>query len=342
MNLKYTAEDAGKQKFVIGNFYRWEMVEDKDIKQQINEYHKLLEELKAENINLQEEFVAGILIEKLPESWNDYKQQLKHKHKQLSLADLITHIVIEETNRKQFKEAKAKEIASKANLVQGNNNNRYNSRLQNSSFVPKVNNSNTFKKKGYCFVCGKPNHHASQCRDRVKNENPYMQNANMAPRQNFNMAPRPNPYKWSKPSANVAQGDDIISAVISQINLVANVKDWVVDSGATRHICANKDVFISYASVGSGEEHVYLGDSRTINVEGKGKVLLKLTSGKTLALNDVLHVPSIRANLISVALLGKAGVKVTFESDKIVMTKNNILVGKGYCNNGLFVLNVSM
>ena len=94
--LKYTAEDAGKQKFVVGNFYKWEMTKAKDIKLQINEYHKLLEELRAENINLPDEFVAGVLIEKLPNSWNDYKQQLKHKQKQLTLTGLITHIIIGE------------------------------------------------------------------------------------------------------------------------------------------------------------------------------------------------------------------------------------------------------
>jgi len=67
---------------------------------------------------------------------------------------------------------------------------------------------------------------------------------------------------------------------------------------------------------------------------------LKLTFGKTLALSDVLHVPSIRVNLISVALLSKVGVKVSFESDKILMTKNNVFMGKGYCDQGLFVLNI--
>ena len=41
------------------------------------------------------------------------------------------------------------------------------------------------------------------------------------------------------------------------------------------------------------------------------------------------------------ALLGKVGVKVSFESDKIVMTKDNIFVGKGYCDHGLFVLNMT-
>jgi len=77
-----------------------------------------LKNLKAEKITLLEEFITGLLIEKLLESWSHYKQQLKHKHKQLSLADLITHIIIEDTNQKEAKVAKGKEIATKANLVQ--------------------------------------------------------------------------------------------------------------------------------------------------------------------------------------------------------------------------------
>ena len=86
---------------------------------------------------------------------------------------------------------------------------------------------------------------------------------------------------------------------------------------------------------------VYLGDSRTANVLGKGKVFLKLTTGKTLVLNGVLHVPNIRENLVYMALLGEFKIKMSFGSDKIVMTKNNVFMGKGYCNYELFVLNVA-
>lgn len=143
MVLKYTAEDVGKQKFVIGNFYRWEMNDEKDIKSQINEYHKLIEDLKAEKIVLQEEFVAGILIEKLPESWSDYKQQLKHRHKQLTLAELITHIIIEDTNRKELQATKAKALAMKAHLVQHNSNNR------RYTHKPSFGNSNNDSKSAF-------------------------------------------------------------------------------------------------------------------------------------------------------------------------------------------------
>src|ERR1044072_5952823 len=116
MTLKYTAEAIGRQKFVIGNHYRWEMTDDKDIIEQINEYHKLIEDLKSENIVLPHEYMAGLLIEKLPQSWNDYKQQLKHKTNQLSLADLITHIIIEDTSRKEIAGEGEKALAACANI----------------------------------------------------------------------------------------------------------------------------------------------------------------------------------------------------------------------------------
>jgi len=90
------------------------MIENKDIKIQINEYHKLLEDIKVESIALLDEFMFELLIKKLPQSWIDYKQQLKHRHKQMSLPDLITHIIIEDINRKNCVAARAKALFAKA------------------------------------------------------------------------------------------------------------------------------------------------------------------------------------------------------------------------------------
>ena len=49
----------------------------------------------------------------------------------------------------------------------------------------------------------------------------------------------------------------------------------------------------------------------------------------------------IRWNLVSVSLLRKAGMRILFEFDKIVLTKNDAFVRNDYCNRGLFMLNVS-
>ena len=191
-----------KQKFVVGNYYKLEMVEvdNKDIKLQINEYHKLLEELRAEKIELLEQFIVGLLIEKLPDLWSDYKQRLKHKQKQLSQTDMITHIIIEDTNRKEQKATKEKQMTMKANLVQTNPK-RYNHKAHNSD-EPKICNLYTFKKKGTCYVCDKSGHHAHQCIKRVKIEN-----------------------NGNPPKANLVEGDDIIANVVSQANMVTNSKN---------------------------------------------------------------------------------------------------------------------
>ena len=83
-----------------------------------------------------------------------------------------------------------------------------------------------------------------------------------------------------------------------------------------------------------------MGNSTTSIVEGKGKVVLKLTSGNELTLNEVLYVPDIRKNLVSGALLSKHGFCIVFESDKVVLTKSGVYMGKGYKLGGMFKLNV--
>ena len=87
-------------------------------KVQISEYHKLLEDLKIENFSLFNKFVSKLLNVKLSESWTNYKQQLKHKYKQMSLSDLITYIIIEDTNRKESIATRTKAMSAKANTVQ--------------------------------------------------------------------------------------------------------------------------------------------------------------------------------------------------------------------------------
>ena len=128
------------------------------------------------------------------------------------------------------------------------------------------------------------------------------------------------------------------SVIVSEVNLVGNTKKRWVETGATRHICSDKKMFSSYEAINDGEQ-LFIGNSSTSKVEGKGKVILKMTSGKELTLNDVLHVPEIRKNLMSRSLLSKKGFRLVFESENFLLTKSGIYVGKGYMSNGLLKMN---
>lgn len=88
------------------------------------------------------------------------------------------------------------------------------------------------------------------------------------------------------------------------------------------------------------DEQVYLGDFYSALVVGKGKFLLELTFGKSLVLNNALHVPSIRYNLVSMFMLGMTNVKVSFKGYKVVITMGGTSIENEYSSNELFKINV--
>ena len=92
-------------------------------------------------------------------------------------------------------------------------------------------------------------------------------------------------------------------------------------------MCNSKKFFTEYDSVEDGTV-LYMKNSSTAAVKGKGKVDLEFTSGKTLTLTDVYHVPEVRKNLVSGSLLNKHGFKLVFESDKVILSKSGTFVGK--------------
>ena len=109
-----------------------------------------------------------------------------------------------------------------------------------------------------------------------------------------------------------------LSALVSEVNLTTNNKDWWVSTGAIRQICSEKLLFSDYQKL-EHDEKLFMGNSVISKVEGKEKVILKWTSGKELTLNNVLHVSDIHKNLISRLILSKKGFKIAFESDKFVL-----------------------
>jgi len=84
-----------------------------------------------------------------------------------------------------------------------------------------------------------------------------------------------------------------------------------------------------------------MGNAATNGIIGKGQVLLKFTSGKSLCLNNQLQVRSLRRNLVSSSLLDIAGFEVNQKAGKIVILRNGVFVGKAYRSGGFFVLNVA-
>ena len=109
--------------------------------------------------------------------------------------------------------------------------------------------------------------------------------------------------------------------------VIANPFDWWFNSGATVHVCNNKEQFRTYDE-SFIEQQVLMGNHNKAKVLGKGIVDVKMSFGKMLILTNVYHVSDIKKNLVSANLLCKSGVKAVRESNKLILSKNEIFVGK--------------
>jgi hypothetical protein len=110
--------------------------------------------------------------------------------------------------------------------------------------------------------------------------------------------------------------------------------EWWIDTSANIHVCADISMFSSYQA--GGTTSLLMGNSAHARVLGAGTVNLKFTSGKTIQLKNVQHVPTIKKNLVNGSLLCRDGFKLVFESNKCIISKFGTFVRKGYDSGGLF------
>ena len=127
----------------------------------------------SEGMKMCEILQANVLLEKFPPSWNDYRNHLKHKKKDLKLQELISHMRTEEANRLKDKLASQNLNSVNANLVESSFVNRDRTK-QEKGHKGKNSEKRQFKttggqikkKKLVCYVCGKEGHKSYQCNQR--------------------------------------------------------------------------------------------------------------------------------------------------------------------------------
>ena len=105
--------------------------------------------------------------------------------------------------------------------------------------------------------------------------------------------------------------------------------DWIVDSGATCHVCHDRSLFTELENLKKPLD-IILGDGRTLNATGCGTVILMLESGslrRKCKFHDVLYVPELTYNLLSVSKAVDKGISFTFkESECIIKDINQKLI----------------
>ena len=298
------------------------MVDSKTMVSQFQELQVILHEIHVEGMMLSETFQVVAIIEKLPRAWKDFKNYLKHKRKEMSIKDLVIRLHIEEDNKGSEKKMAQNPNEAKANFVEHGQSSKFkkgNNKGKDTKLGPKGGVSKKQKFLGKCFNYGKQGHKSSDCRLPKRNK----------PKE---------PNVIDDISKDVSDID--LTTVISEVNLVgSNPKEWWIDTDATHHVCSNKKMFSTFEPIETREK-VFMRNSATSDIKGQGKVVLKMTSIRELTLTNVLYLPEISKNLVSGSLSNSHGFQLVFESNKFVLSKGGMYVGKGYMSGGMWKLNV--
>ncbi|GJZ94027.1 zinc finger, CCHC-type containing protein [Tanacetum coccineum] len=298
LESKYMAEDASSKKFLVGQFAQYGMKMDESIS-------------------------VSSIIDKLPPSWKDFKNNLKHKKEELNLVELGSHFQIEQSIRDMERGSVGGTKTmpgSSVNMVEEGESSKAGKGKR--KFQGSNNKSSDKKPKITCWKSGKGG-------GKGKNEAGSSGSKDPGKQSGLFLVPTDHSvenYYVSIISETFYVQDDDIS--------------WWVDSGATCHVCKNLQWFKDFKPIEDGSM-LKMGNVATEPIKGLGSVNLVFTSGNSLLLNNVVYVPGIRKNLVSGIVLNNNGYKQVMESDKYILSRHGNFIGFGYLN-GMFKLNLDV
>ena len=183
--------------------------------------------------------------------------------------------------------------------------------------------ANEHRSRPKCDYCGKIGHKESRC---------------------WKKFPEKNPHK-RKPAlvAALPEEDEIVCLMAKYKNNSSpnNSEDWYIDSGCSNHMIFNKSLFSSYTT-GTFSE-VDFGNLERAKIAGFGDIVIKINnpkSNKDIKIKNVLHVPDLGYQLLSVQNWDLAGYSTVFENKTCVIKDKHTILATGTLKNGLYKLDV--
>jgi hypothetical protein len=248
--------------------------------------------LVASGVNMAENDVVIQLLIGLPESWSMVSTAIQAGPPVATLDALYTRLSPFESRI-----ASANTVDQQA-LVAGNASNRCASKSNGNR--RKSNRTKPHPRHAglTCHRCGVKGHIATFCTQ------------------------KPDIAKSSKPNhiALVAT-DDIPCST-----------DWVLDSGATSHMCYQRTAFVTFKEI---KQSIIIGNGHALQATGVGSIALN----DAVTLIDVLYVPALHVNLLSVKALTARGAEVSFSHEQAyIRHSGRIVFTAKLASDGLYAL----
>ena len=295
----YLKKSLANRLYLKKRLYALIMEDDKPLKKHLDDFNRIILDLKSIDIKVEDEDQAIILLNSLPKRFEHFVDTMLYGKATLSMDEVKAALNSKEIQRGN--DSKKEEIAE--GLFTSNKHEKKDFKNKKSKF----------KKKKKCYICDKEGHFKKDCPNKSRS------------------------YEKSKHNADVAVAQDgYDSAEALAVSGEDSQKEWILDSGCSFHMCPNKGWFENYKQIDGGV--VLLGNNKSCKVIGIGSLRLRMYDGMDMVLEDVRHVPELKRNLISLGTLDKNGYGYKCDQGSLEVYKGKVLIMKGVRKNGLYSL----
>ncbi|PON49915.1 Zinc finger, CCHC-type, partial [Parasponia andersonii] len=137
-----------------------------------------------------------------------------------------------------------------------------------------------------CYRCHRYGHYKSECRTNLNRQN--------GERTNF-----------------AEKEEEVSLLMVCHVNEETQQNIWYLDTGCSNHMCGDKKAFSELDD--SFRNTVKFGDNSTVSVMGKGRITLQTKENSTHTISNVLFVPDLKTNLLSVGQLQEKGYEISIK-----------------------------
>ncbi|KAH9792408.1 hypothetical protein KPL71_004103 [Citrus sinensis] len=305
---KYLLKNPENLLHAMSQVYGFRMKPGVSMHDHVSRFEKLLVDLKNLDEDIKDEVNVMILLHSLPEEYNHFMTTLIYGKSVIIFKDVCTALTSLEiqNNDKNYERASSEALVSRDWAMEkqkkrGGKNSRSKSRSINIA-------------QDECTFCHEKGHWRKDCPKAQKRDGKKPAAANMTRKDE----------------------DSDYSLSITPAAYVASSSEWILDIGATYHLCPIKEWFTDFRNLKSSA--VVMGNDQPCRIMGIGTIRLKMFDGMVRELKEVRFVPALKKNLISMGALEAKGYKVTIEDGIMKFTHGAMVILQGVQRHNLHYL----
>lgn len=278
------------------------------MRQHLIEFEALMERIENVGCKMEEDMKAAFILASLPKSYESIVASIQGRMDVFTMNFVKTKL-LEEFEHRQEKgddyDDDRKALAVKNGYKQ----------------------SKEFEGKRLCYACGSPNHLMRNC-ELLRNVRGESSSAN--------------PTTKARSAVAEKEGSGNRNICFAAFEEEEENSGWFLDSGASSHMTGTMQLLNNLEQM--KKKGVLLANGTVTNCDTKGEVMISAVNGTgcsvAVSLKDVIVVPGLSANLVSVQVITSKGFTVMFGANDCQIMKDNKIVVSGKKEGKLYRLNV--